>query len=506
MSPDPKDPIAEVRLRGRIPVWGSAMNLSAWGQYWLEFLADQKGITQAWIAEVDELHAPRWIAQLTHEPLPRQFSMDTLQDVFRHGRIFTFRDHLDFRSGGLFPLVHTGKVIGVLGLLSRQTDYLNAESIAWIHTLTRIISDSLQQEKNRSQISAEQALAQRLQTCPDVNEAWPEVLEILAGAVAADVITVLRAKPSPAQRFELLIAQGLQAVSLAKVKLYFETGMAGKPYFPDNQPLWIEDLQKYPLKHQLINRLDEEGLRGYCALPMFAHNTLVGALEIAWRSPQYSRTEFAGFLTRAAEQIAHAVERSFVVHDLRQNNAELVSRYNAMLEGLSRALELRDLETEGHTRRVSQLAMRLVEHMQIPLDQRDAIREGALLHDIGKIGIPDAILLKPGSLTAQERKVMEQHVIYGYNILAPIIQTRAALDITLYHHERWDGQGYPHGLRAEQIPLAARLFAVVDVFDALTSDRPYRPAWSRQRALAYLREQSGSQFDPRIVQLFLELA
>jgi HD-GYP domain-containing protein (c-di-GMP phosphodiesterase class II) len=150
--------------------------------------------------------------------------------------------------------------------------------------------------------------------------------------------------------------------------------------------------------------------------------------------------------------------------------------------------------------------MRLVEHMQIPPDQWDAIRQGALLHDIGKLGIPDAILLKPGSLTPSERKVMQQHAMYGYNILAPIINLRQTLDIARYHHERWDGKGYPYGLKGEQIPLVARLFAVVDVFDALTSDRPYRPAWTHAKTLAYIREQSGYIFDPQVATYFLEIA
>jgi putative nucleotidyltransferase with HDIG domain len=204
-----------------------------------------------------------------------------------------------------------------------------------------------------------------------------------------------------------------------------------------------------------------------------------------------------------ADQVAYAMERTYTVRDLRLENAQLITRYNAMIEGLSRALELRDLETVGHTRRVSTWTMRLIEHMPMSPEEREAVKQGALLHDIGKLGIPDAILLKPGSLTPQERRVMEQHVVYGYNILAPVTQMRHTLDITLYHHERWDGKGYPHALTREQIPIMARLFAVVDVFDALTSDRPYRTAWSHSQAIEYLRQESGRQFDPEVVELFL---
>jgi HD-GYP domain-containing protein (c-di-GMP phosphodiesterase class II) len=150
--------------------------------------------------------------------------------------------------------------------------------------------------------------------------------------------------------------------------------------------------------------------------------------------------------------------------------------------------------------------MRLAKNMQIPREQWDDIRRGALLHDIGKIGIPDAVLLKPGSLTQQERRMMQLHVVYAYNILSPTATSRVTLDIIHYHHEHWDGNGYPDGLKGAQIPLAARLFSAVDVFDALTSDRPYRSAWSRDHAIKYLKEQAGTQFDPLVIKSFLDVA
>ncbi|MBT3338461.1 MAG: HD-GYP domain-containing protein [Anaerolineae bacterium] len=191
--------------------------------------------------------------------------------------------------------------------------------------------------------------------------------------------------------------------------------------------------------------------------------------------------------------------------DLKRRNDELLSTYTATIEGLSRALELRDLETEGHTKRVSELTLRLATHMQIPEEQHIHLLQGALLHDIGKLGIPDAILLKPGSLTPQEWDVMKQHPMYAYNILAPIISLKETLDIPLYHHEHWNGSGYPFGLKGDKIPISARLFTVVDVFDALMSDRPYRSAWSHSQTLAYIREQAGELFDPQIVIKFLDL-
>lgn len=380
----------------------------------------------------------------------------------------------------------------------------NARIITWIHIFTKIVLASLFPQKNDSLVMAVgQFINHKSQSSFDVRKVLSEVLNVLADRTQADMLAVFRFNRL-AQRFELLRSCGSQLGFLAKVGS--EIGMNDKTFFPDNQPLWNEDLQRYPSNHQLINWLDKEGLRSYCILPLFAHNELIGVLEIAWRAPQYTKIDYIEFLTRIAEQIAFAVERTFAVGDHQQSNLESATRTAVLAEGLLRALELRDPLTEEHTRRVSLLTMRLVAHMQIPSEQWDAIWQGALLHDIGKIGIPDAILLKTGSLTTDERKKMEQHVIYGYSILTPIIQLQNTLDIVLYHHERWDGLGYPHGLRGDQIPLVARLFAVVDVFDALTSDRPYRRAWSRAQTLDYIREQAGNQFDPKIVQLFQEIA
>lgn len=172
------------------------------------------------------------------------------------------------------------------------------------------------------------------------------------------------------------------------------------------------------------------------------------------------------------------------------------------LEGLLQVLALRDQETEGHTQRVTGITLLLARKLGVPEPEINLIRQGSMLHDIGKIGIPDSILLKPGPLSPGEWAVMKKHPLYAYQILSRIEPLRPAFEIPLYHHEKWDGSGYPCGLRGEQIPFAARLFAFADVFDALTSDRPYRKAWSRQRAIAYIKARLGTQFDPRITPIF----
>jgi putative nucleotidyltransferase with HDIG domain len=185
--------------------------------------------------------------------------------------------------------------------------------------------------------------------------------------------------------------------------------------------------------------------------------------------------------------------------------AQQLQACNTTLEGWSKALDLRHKETEGHTHRVAELTVRLARAMGVPDDDLVLIRRGTLFHDIGKMGIPDSILLKPGPLTDEEWVVMKRHPTHAYELLSSIPYLRSTLDIPYCHHERWDGTGYPRGLKGKQIPLAARICAVANVWDSLRSDVPYRPAWSRERALGYIREQSGKDFDPAIVDAFLRL-
>ncbi|WP_322511895.1 HD domain-containing phosphohydrolase [Chloroflexus sp.] len=234
--------------------------------------------------------------------------------------------------------------------------------------------------------------------------------------------------------------------------------------------------------------------------PLNTANRLVGALVLKRATP-LSESELE-LLSDIADLAANALHRTDLFEQLRAANAELRAAYDETIEGWSRALDLRDRETEGHSRRVTELTVRIAARMGFSKDELLHVRRGALLHDIGKMGIPDAILLKPGPLNDEEWAIMRTHPTLAVELLRPIAFLAPALDIPWCHHEKWDGTGYPRGLRGEEIPLAARIFAVVDVYDALTSDRPYRAAWPRERALAYIREQAGRHFDPRVVVVF----
>ena len=210
-------------------------------------------------------------------------------------------------------------------------------------------------------------------------------------------------------------------------------------------------------------------------------------------------------LADAQERRARRVAEQALRDREQQAVLELAAAYEATLEGWARALDLRDWETEGHSRRVTDLTVRLARMMGMSEADCVHIRRGALLHDIGKMGIPDRILLKPAALSPEEWDIMQRHPTYARELLAPIEYLRPALDIPYCHHEKWDGTGYPRGLKGEAIPLAARLFAAVDIWDAVRSDRPYRPAWPTQKAREHLAALAGTHLDPKVATAFLEL-
>lgn len=246
-----------------------------------------------------------------------------------------------------------------------------------------------------------------------------------------------------------------------------------------------------------------QGVIAYYAVPLVAQGELRGVLEIYDRAshPDESwRNDLESFAGQAAIAIVH----SRLVEELQDRNAEMAMAYDATLRGWSRALDLRDRETEGHTQRVAAIAVKLAERMGLSGEDLVSFQRGAILHDIGKMGVPDSILLKPGPLDEAEWAVMRKHPVYAQILLAPVRHLEQALVIPLYHHERWDGSGYPFGLHGADIPLWARIFAVVDVWDALRSDRPYRRALEETTCMAHILEHAGRLYDPDVVRNFVD--
>ena len=230
----------------------------------------------------------------------------------------------------------------------------------------------------------------------------------------------------------------------------------------------------------------------------------MGVLEVFQRTQGVRDGEWLEFLKALAAQAAIAIDNVTLFENLQRSNTELFEAYDATIEGWSRALELRDDETEGHTQRAADLTVKLARLFGLSDAEVVQVRWGALLHDIGKMGIPDDILLKHDILTEAEWAVMKKHTVFAHELLAPIRYLRSALDIPYAHHEKWDGTGYPLGLKGEQIPLVARIFAVVDVWDALRSDRRYHTAWPVEKVREHLRFLAGTHFDPHVVTVFLD--
>jgi PAS domain S-box-containing protein len=248
-----------------------------------------------------------------------------------------------------------------------------------------------------------------------------------------------------------------------------------------------------------------EGFVDCIAVPLEAKNELKGMLVIFHRSPISVNTEWSEFLDALSDQAAIAIDNATLYEQSRRSNTELMMAYEETIEGWASALELRDQETEGHSRRVVGLTLALAQAAGVPEEELVHIRRGAILHDIGKMGIPDSILQKPGPLSPEEWEKMRQHPVYAFRLLSAIPFLRPALDIPFSHHERWDGSGYPRGLKGTQIPLAARIFTVVDVWDALRSQRPYRGALPDDQVIQYLISKSGKEFDPEIIAHFTAL-
>lgn len=254
-------------------------------------------------------------------------------------------------------------------------------------------------------------------------------------------------------------------------------------------------------------------LRSILCAPLKLKDKLIGVLYVDNRvhTGIFQENDLA-LITAFADQAAVAINNADLFESLKTTNLQLEAAnielgiaYEATLRGWVRALDYRDKETEGHTQRVTVLTQKLAQIMGVDRPTLEHYTRGALLHDIGKMAISDEILRKKGPLTEEERAIMQKHPVYAYEMLSPIEFLRPAIDIPYRHHEKWDGSGYPHGLQGEDIPLAARIFCVIDVWDALTSDRPYREPLPHDKVRRMIRADSGKHFDPRVVDAFMSM-
>ena len=407
------------------------------------------------------------------------------------------------------PLVAQGKRIGVLTLAHHQVGRYAENDLELVSTFASQAAITL--ENNRlfeeaqirmERLSSLRDIDQTIIGSLDVQLTLRVLLDQLLKQLKVDAADVYLYDPLW-KTLDFAVARGFWSENHPDT-LSLDDELIGQVVI-GNRMVRLTDLDEMTRNHRREELFSQEGFVSYYGLPLTAKGEIVGVMEVFQRKSYHPDEEWLGFLRALAGQAAISIDRLNLYLELKQSNMELVQAYDATIASLARALELRDMETEGHCQRVEKQTLRLARACGVPEEELMHIRWGALLHDIGKIGIPDHILHKPGKLTDQEWEIMKKHPEYAFDVLSSIDYLSPSLDIPRYHHERWDGSGYPEGLAGEDIPLAARVFAVVDVWDALRSDRPYRNAWSDEKARKYLREQAGKEFDPQIVEAFLTM-
>jgi PAS domain S-box-containing protein/putative nucleotidyltransferase with HDIG domain len=349
-------------------------------------------------------------------------------------------------------------------------------------------------------LAALRAIDLAITTNLDLHLIFNLLLDQALPQLGVDAAAILLLNPH-LQILEYAAGRGFWGDSIARSRIPLGEGPAGRAAL-ERRSLHITDPAELGGAGQA---LAGEGFVSAYVIPLVIKGAVKGVLELLQRAPLTPRPDWKDFAEMVADQAAIATENIALFEDLQRSNTNLAMAYDTTLEGWSRALDLRDRETEGHTKRVTELTLRLCRAMGLNEIDLAHVRRGAILHDIGKMAIPDSILLKPAPLTEEEWVIMRRHPVYAYEMLSPIDYLRPALDIPYCHHEKWDGTGYPRQLSGEQIPPAARIFAVVDVWDALRSGRPYRAAWSHDKVLAHIRSLSGSYFDKRAVEQFLKL-
>jgi len=436
-----------------------------------------------------------------------------IEDVRTDPRVFRPELLDKIRAVVCVPLLAREKTIGAISLARDEKNSLlsppfSHSDVSILTSVADIAGNAIhraalheQTEYQLQRLAALSAIDKAIMGSMDLHLTLNILMEHITAQLHVDAAVVFLLNPH-FQTLEYAAGHGFRSRAIERSRLRIGEGYGGRAVL-ERRSVHIPNISEAGATFVRAELLADEGFISYFAIPLILKGQVKGVLEIFHRALLNPDQEWMDFLETMSNQAAIAIENTKLFDDLQRSNVNLTLAYDATIEGWSHALDLRDKETEGHTQRVTEMTLELARQIGISEEDLVHIRRGGLLHDIGKMGVPDNILLKPGSLTEDEWVIMRKHPLYAYEMLSPIAYLRPAMDIPYGHHEKWDGSGYPRGLKGEQIPLAARIFAVIDVFDALTSDRPYREAWSRQKTLKHIKSGSGSHFDPRVVDAFL---
>jgi PAS domain S-box-containing protein len=432
----------------------------------------------------------------------------------KHGEIFSDTGKDDMRettrSALLVPLEVAEGSMYVLEIQSYQRGAYGERDVSLMERIVNIIAMGLQKtyllweserhtKRMRTLKRTDQAIKER-QSLPMMLDT---LRDMLVSVLGIDAVDILYLHPK-LKTLKIITQSGFRTNPMKYTDLELGEGPASATA-ASRCMVRIPDLREAGTEFVRSPNFDREEFATYIGIPLIVKSDLVGVLEIFHRSPLQVEGEGLDFLEMLAGQAAIAIAQWNLYQNLKHSKEQLNAAYDGIIESWAQALELRDIETKGHARRLVELTLQIARKLGVDEGRMADIRRGAYLHDVGKMGIPDRILKKKEKLTKEEREEISQHPLYAYEILKPIEYLRPALDIPLYHHERWDGLGYPEGLAGKETPLAARIFAVADVWDALRSGRPYRSAWSDEEALTHIKEESGKHFDPQVVEVFLEL-
>lgn len=410
------------------------------------------------------------------------------------------------KSTAAVPMSVQNQKIGVLFIGSNRA--LGDRDIRLLTSISDIAANAIhratlheQTQQKVSQLNSLRIIDQTINTSLDLKVTLNVLLKQSKQLLGCDALAILLNKPH-SMVLEHAASLGFTFTIVDKFQFQSGSGIAGQSILARQIKSEIIT-PKNDSAAQANPLLKGEKFHSYHSAPLIVKGDVKGVMMAFYRKPFNTNSDWLAIYQTLAMQTAIAINNHELFDGLQRSNTSLMIAYNETIEGWAKALELRDNETKGHSQRVINLTISLAQEMGVDPDEIGNIMRGALLHDIGKMGIPDSILHKPGKLSEEEWEIVRKHPQYAYDMLSSIKYLQPALDIPYCHHERWDGTGYPRGLKGEEIPLAARIFAIIDVWDALISDRPYRKAWSKLDALNHIQNQSGKHFDPRVVNHFL---